>query len=506
MNSTSFRLSVFAIVFATITLFQNAGVAESTDTRIRHAGAGTIFLFVIAAFFVAGLSLVKRHKRIQTELKEKFPTEEWRWNPKWATDRLKPTQGKALFVHWLFPVVFGAFSVPIIFEFKPNEWSFSGVIDIFTRDPFLTLFLLFPVVSIAMFGSAIYKTMQHRKFKNTYCDLITTPGVVGGSLKAIVWAGYKHDPNDSILLGLACYRTVTTGSGDDRRSTKKLVWKHEHTVDSASIGRQTNTEQTIIPVAIAIPRTSEPTTLGSANEPISWELDVSSEIPGIDFQATFDVPVLVTAESDNANVDPVEMNFNPEEPQYQPGILIQENADSLVFDAPAGRAVAMKIGFTIPVVIMTCIFIGFAFRAWSAATNDSGTPQNSERNFEIFDSMFGLMSHVIPLFALSFMILIFGLIALSLWFVHVRVIMQRDRITIVKSALRFERTQEIDPSDVRGTEVKSNMSSGEVHYFHVSLRLQGTKKVSLFGNIRRIQEGNDIAEKIESFLGLKTSH
>lgn len=54
----------------------------------------------------------------------------------------------------------------------------------------------------------------------------------------------------------------------------------------------------VIPIAIAIPRDAPPTEVRTPADRVLWRLEVKSEARGVDFAASFEVPVFLTTESE----------------------------------------------------------------------------------------------------------------------------------------------------------------------------------------------------------------
>jgi hypothetical protein len=94
-------------------------------------------------------------------------------------------------------------------------------------------------------------------------------------------------------------RRITTGSGKQRSTTENTLWEVERFVMHELLEGQS--EQSAIPVEIQIPSNCRPSDERNPDDQTLWRLTVAAKVPGIDYSATFLVPVFETAASDPNN-------------------------------------------------------------------------------------------------------------------------------------------------------------------------------------------------------------
>ena len=75
-----------------------------------------------------------------------------------------------------------------------------------------------------------------------------------------------------------------------------MLWEDQQTVMHELLDDQA--EISAIPVVFQIPADCRPSDDRDASDKTLWRLITSAKVPGIDYSATFEVPVFTTAQSD----------------------------------------------------------------------------------------------------------------------------------------------------------------------------------------------------------------
>ncbi|MBM4147722.1 MAG: DUF3592 domain-containing protein [Lentisphaerae bacterium] len=154
--------------------------------------------------------------------------------------------------------------------------------------------LLFPLVGIGIAIAAVYTWLRWRKFGNCAFHMASVPGVIGGTLAGVVNVPASVRPADGFLVKLTCFHRVVTGSGKHRHVREDTVWKDEYRLRKGM--NEGDFTRTALPVLFHVPYGS-PATETDGNDTIHWRLTASAAVPGIDFAASFEVPVFATPES-----------------------------------------------------------------------------------------------------------------------------------------------------------------------------------------------------------------
>ncbi|TWT96817.1 hypothetical protein Pla108_25910 [Botrimarina colliarenosi] len=146
----------------------------------------------------------------------------------------------------------------------------------------------FPVIGVALAVWAVRLGLAWRKYGESTLRLATVPGVVGGKLTGVLIAPAAVADAGVVRLTLTCTREE--GSGEDAKTV--LVWQDEREIgrllDDAEPGRVG------VPIVFTIPSHAPPTNDAKS---IAWTLRAKAPLRGIDYDASFEVPVARTAAS-----------------------------------------------------------------------------------------------------------------------------------------------------------------------------------------------------------------
>ena len=165
---------------------------------------------------------------------------------------------------------------------KGNRWALLG--------------LVFPAVGLGLFGWSIYCVLRWRKFGQSVFQMASLPGVIGGQFAGVIRTSAKVRPEDGFHLHLRCVRRITTGSGKSRSTSERVLWEDQRVAMHELLDDQA--AESAIPVEFQIPYDCQPSDDRNPDDQTLWRLTAAAEVPGIDYAATFEVPVFKTAQSE----------------------------------------------------------------------------------------------------------------------------------------------------------------------------------------------------------------
>lgn len=129
------------------------------------------------------------------------------------------------------------------------------------------------------------------------------PGIIGGKLEGTVQTRLKEIPKKGFSIILSCvlltrieHQYYDKGSKRTRTEIRKQVlWQDEQKVSRDKI--EIGLGGISVPVSFSIPSESEETDLfWGEDQKIEWYLIVSAELPGVDYESEFEVPVFKVKE------------------------------------------------------------------------------------------------------------------------------------------------------------------------------------------------------------------
>ena len=154
---------------------------------------------------------------------------------------------------------------------------------------------------------------------------------------------------------LTCVRRVTQGGGKQRSTSESILWQDVQRVQGQPFRAPARME-THIPVAFRISGDAASSDATSSADGVVWRLQVAAEMPGVNYESRFDVPVFRTPAS--------EQPLSPEETRLTQDADLagyQQPADSRILVTatrrgteilfPAARNLGVAVGLTVFLVL-----------------------------------------------------------------------------------------------------------------------------------------------------------
>jgi len=243
--------------------------------------AGLLFTAFSVGFFAIVFVAIRRAARTAS-LQAKAPDQPWLWRPEWTARRIPDSRGNAAWLLWIFAIFWNAVTIPATFLIL-REWSRQ-------QNHLLLLALIFPAVGVVLIIAAIYTGMRRLKFGASICTIDTVPINPGRSFHGEIEMRGDAVPEGGYLLRLVCVHRVVTGSGKNQTTRETPLWQQESRVTSASAMRLA-TGGVRVPFSMTIPHDVRSSDIRNSRDQILWRLEVSAEMPGVDYDASFDLPV-----------------------------------------------------------------------------------------------------------------------------------------------------------------------------------------------------------------------
>lgn len=313
----------------------------------------------ILAFGLAGFGIVisaivmNRIQRKRDAKFKEFPDEPWKVRDDWAAGEVVSMRWRPLIVLIAFALFWNSIAFPISFLFF-NDEDAPGWVSI--------LVLLFPLVGLFLIGGTAFEAMRVFRYGKSILRLAAVPGVVGGELTGVVVVPEHLRIQGPYQVALACIRQQTHHRGGESETKSVTLWEDSRLIDETLSDKG---GQQGVPVRFIIPSGEKPTD-SKDDQPVTWKLTLEAKVFGPDYKAEFEVPVFVTADSQEGIQTTHETltEFELEETLAQQ--LARDNliADkpsesSLRITCPPMRHIGTVIGFFLTGIIFAGIGIGF---------------------------------------------------------------------------------------------------------------------------------------------------
>jgi hypothetical protein len=272
---------LFMAVAGAVVLALGATAAALGIRDLLAGGAGAPQLLVLGvtgivpgAFLLLAARKWLLHLAGQDRMRAANPDKPWLWDEEWSTGRVLANQTASPMI-WL--VAAGA-----------TLWSTSEIAGLragLDESGYRALAsLLVPAFTTGLWVWLIRSAAGHRKFGRCELRLVTNPGAVGGMFAGEVRARFAELP-ESLRLSLLCVSIAWRG--DDSPDEDEL-YRDDVVVQRAALRNEAR--EVVAPFAFAVPQDAPSTDLVGAPQ-IHWRLHAAAAVKGVDFSATFSVPI-----------------------------------------------------------------------------------------------------------------------------------------------------------------------------------------------------------------------
>ena len=443
------RVMLLALPFALLGIAALVMLVHDFIGGIPKQRAITILSFIAACIgFVALIFGINAKKLAIKNASLKSSASEtsekpWLKRKDWTTGRITSGARKSVVLLWIFVIFWLGFSTVLTVLVVPPEWRKGNHAALIA--------LIFPVVGLAVLVFAINTTLAWWRFGQSFFEMAAMPGVLGGTLEGMIQVPTRLQPEHGLHLRLSCLRRTTSGTGNSRSTTEKILWQDEKWLRPDL--PQTDLNATGIPVYFKLPA-DQPESTPSSGDGIHWKLEATAKVRGPNYHATFEVPVFKVPGAPIPGDDPTaqyQMSLDEIRQQIHSHVRVNDLAGGgKEFIFPAGRNPGFASGATAFLVIWTAIVV---FLFWKHAPF-------------IFPLVFGAIDLLMAVFAFD------------LWFRRSRVVATPAQVQIETAWLGFKKQQTLKVSEVASIATDVGASAGHTAYYDLKIRTRDGRYVT----------------------------
>jgi len=241
------------------------------------------FSAVVVAVVVASI----RAAAVNAALRQQNPRKPWLWRKEWSDGVIVSGGGSGATALGFVAVVWNAIALPSAYIVLTSENV--------REQPVVLIILIFPVVGLFLLFATVYQLLRVRKYGQSRVMLAHIPISIGGTARGEVVTHVKERPENGFALKLQCLHRVTTGSGRSRSTHETELWGGDQRV--GGLAAIPTVDGFRVPFTFDVPGDARASDDSVPNDQIVWRLTVTAETPGIDYAATFELPVFVTSET-----------------------------------------------------------------------------------------------------------------------------------------------------------------------------------------------------------------
>lgn len=441
------------------------------DRELRWGKLGFQLIFVII-FGGAGATVIWFALR-RAPTKIPAPADQpWLANPAWRNGQVRSSAHTVLWTSWGVALFWNVMSSPLVF-LVPQEVNDGNRLAL--------IGLLFPVVGVGIIVFAIRKALEWRRFGPTALHLVPFPGVVGGNVGGNLELRLPYRASHKFPVSLTCSHLRTYRSSGKTRSSETAVWQ-----DEAQAKVEPGIRGTRVSFNFRVPP-DQPGSEERSENYHKWALHIRSELPGIDLDRKFTVPVYKTGQS--ADHVPATSAPQPDLATTLPEGVVQVShvSSGTRFHYPLFR----QLGAAVGMLLVGAMFCGGVSLMIHQLLGDEG-----------IGAVLALMAIVFG--ATSAVIVLGGLYMLGN---SLTVDIGRRSVVITRRVFGLPFRRYVDQHDIRAVGIamglQTSKGSTTIAYYTVKLLLSDGRKVTVGDSLKGASVAEAVKQRISDAVGLR---
>ncbi|MBI1920778.1 MAG: DUF3592 domain-containing protein [Geobacter sp.] len=205
---------------------------------------------------------------------------EWQAEPSWQTGTIESVSRREIWLFWVFAIAWNAVGQPS---------GYFALNSFFGGNRLAAIGVLFPVGGFWLLWMAIRLTLQMRNFGKIFLKMDPFPGSLGGDVGGGIDLPIPFKPENQFKVSLNCTHQTRHICSDGSSGTRSdLIWQETAYAFANPAERGTRVRfRFAVPADLPESSTEYP----SYHQ---WTVNLSAELPGIDLDRNFTIPVIRT--------------------------------------------------------------------------------------------------------------------------------------------------------------------------------------------------------------------
>ncbi|MBI1733248.1 MAG: hypothetical protein HYR49_10860 [Gammaproteobacteria bacterium] len=233
---------------------------------------------------VGGIRWVRRSRRFFAQ-QAAHPDEPWLWREDWHRRRIADDGLFWMAFFWMCAIVWNAISLPVAAYILAQGWLGETGMWLYAFG--------FPAAGFCLIWAAFYFGRRFVKFGRAWFLPDSLPYRLGGPLEGKIEVERGRYLTFPVTVGIANRHVRNVPKVFEPRETNikvDVLWEGTPvTVDPGDFTRANRS--VIIPVRLTLPVGGLGTDIRSGTNKVDWVLRARSDVPGVDFDAEFEIPI-----------------------------------------------------------------------------------------------------------------------------------------------------------------------------------------------------------------------
>lgn len=409
----------------------------------------------------------------------------WQERKGWESNEIKSGAKRSMIVMWLFATFWNAISsVPLFFAISKELAKGNYIV---------LIALLFPLVGLFLIRKAVQLSREWMRFGVIKLVLDPYPGAIGGHVGGHLHIRKLKEYQTLCKVELECVYSYVSGSGENRSRHENVKWAESGTAQVEPMSQGIK-----LSFRFDVPENLPEADVEQTGNYHFWRIKVTADIPGVDLDRSYNIPVYKTGEqsryvrhdvSAQAEQDRAEKAMESKwalergdlhQTALARALRYRNNGNEELFYFPMFR----EKGLTIIALIFA---IAFGFATYS---------MNSEFGrgaFSIIFTVFSIPFALVALFA--------GVAAVYLPFNNLRVRINHDGVTTIRRLFIIPiKKNHLCQDQIKELSIKKTGSTGQgtkiIEHYKVFALTNAGNKVTIAESI----DGKDLANQLKDFF------
>ena len=439
-------------------------------------GFKSIFLFTFGGVGLGLIIFAIRSPKEKDLSDPQYRDTPWLANDKWQTAAIKSGSRMAMWYGWGFAAFWNLVSAPLPFVIYTEVTEKNNL-------PAL-LGLMFPLVGIGLITWAVKSTLEWHRFGLAPVTLDPFPGSVGGHVGGAIDVNLPYDTSTQFSITLTNLHSYVSGSGKNRSRKESAEWQDTQVAHVTSGAKGSH-----LSFRFDVPENLQESAADQSEESYYlWRLNLKADLPGVDIDRDYEIPVYATGES-SKELSEFSIKAARTE-QKKIDIKAIEKLVNLSYEA-GGRVMRYPMGRN--------LLGGFSGLIIGAIFTGAGWYLINYEGHLIMGGVFGLMGLLI---VLTVFYLVLNSLEVSQEGSHIRTVRRIVGIPVKRGQMRrsdFVRFRK---------KASSNTQSGKKHVIHYTISAvdQHGQKLVVGEGFKGASQANAAADFVASAFGLVPKH
>ncbi len=244
-----------------------------------------VFLLVFGGFGFGAMYFSLRAGAPKDPEDPAYTDAPWLANDNWQGAAIRSGSRSAMFASLGFAAFWNLVSMPLpflLFDEVLKKGNYMALVG-----------LLFPAVGVGLIIWAVGRTREWRRYGPTPVTLDPFPGAIGGHVGGSIDINVPYSSTTEYRVTLTNLRRTTSGSGKNRSTRETALWQADGRAAAEPGPRGTR-----VLFRFDVPEGQQASdAIRQGNSSVSWKLNLAADLPGVDLDRDYEIPVYPTGAS-----------------------------------------------------------------------------------------------------------------------------------------------------------------------------------------------------------------